>query len=46
MTDGVNQILFGRAPVSSLEELVKTWRGHGGDQIRAEYEDAFAKSKA
>jgi putative aldouronate transport system substrate-binding protein len=45
MTDGVNQILFGRAEVSSLDNLVKTWKSSGGDQIRAEYEDAFAKSK-
>lgn len=45
MVDGVNQILFGRAPVSSLDDLVKTWKSTGGDQIRAEYEDALAKSK-
>jgi putative aldouronate transport system substrate-binding protein len=46
VTDGVNQILFGRAPVSSLDQLLQTWRSNGGDQIRAEYEDAFAKAKA
>jgi putative aldouronate transport system substrate-binding protein len=46
MTDGVNQILFGRAQVSSLDDLVKTWKTSGGDQIRAEFEDAFAKSKS
>jgi putative aldouronate transport system substrate-binding protein len=46
MTDGVNQILFGRTPVSSLDDLVRTWRSTGGDQIRSEYEDAFAKSKS
>ena len=45
MTDGVNGILFGRADVSSLDNLVKTWRTNGGDQIRSEYEDAFARSK-
>jgi putative aldouronate transport system substrate-binding protein len=43
MTDGVNQILFGRAPVSSLDQVVKDWRANGGDQIRAEYEAAFAR---
>jgi len=43
MTDGVNQILFGRAPVSSLDQLVKDWRGNGGDQIRSEFESAFAR---
>jgi putative aldouronate transport system substrate-binding protein len=43
MTDGVNQIIFGRAPISSLDQLVKDWRANGGDQIRSEYEAAFAK---
>jgi putative aldouronate transport system substrate-binding protein len=46
MTDGVNQILFGRAPVDSLDDLVKTWRSGGGDQIRSEFEAEFAKAHA
>jgi putative aldouronate transport system substrate-binding protein len=45
MTDGVNQILFGRAPVDSLDQLVKDWRSNGGDQIRSELESEFAKSR-
>ena len=45
MTDGVNGILFGRADLSSLDALVKTWRANGGDQIRSEYEEAFGRSK-
>jgi putative aldouronate transport system substrate-binding protein len=44
MRDGVNQILFGRAPVDSLDQLVKDWRANGGDQIRAEYESALQRS--
>src|SRR6266568_5409701 len=44
MTDGVNQILFGRADVSTLDGLVKTWRSSGGDQIRSEYENAISKT--
>jgi putative aldouronate transport system substrate-binding protein len=44
MTDGVNQILFGRTPISSLDQLVKDWRANGGDQIRSEYEAAFARN--
>lgn len=39
-TDGVNQILFGREPVSALDQLVKDWRTNGGDQIRKEYAQA------
>ena len=44
MTDGVNQILFGRAPVDSLDQLTKDWRANGGDQIRSEYEAQLARS--
>jgi putative aldouronate transport system substrate-binding protein len=46
MTDGVNQILFGRTEIASLDELVKNWRANGGDQIRSEYETAFGIAKA
>ena len=46
MTDGVNQVLFGRAPVDSLDQLVKDWRTNGGDTIRSELESEFARSKA
>jgi putative aldouronate transport system substrate-binding protein len=42
--DGVNQILFGRADVNSLDGVVKTWRSSGGDQIRSEFESAFAQA--
>jgi putative aldouronate transport system substrate-binding protein len=42
ITDGVNQVLFGRAEVSSLDGLLRAWRQNGGDQIRNEYEKAFA----
>src|SRR6267378_5920756 len=45
MTDGVNGILFGRADVSSLDGLVKTWRANGGDLIKNEYDDALMKSR-
>jgi putative aldouronate transport system substrate-binding protein len=43
--DGVNEILFGRANINTLDQLVKNWRSNGGDQIRAEYEQAFAQAK-
>jgi putative aldouronate transport system substrate-binding protein len=42
MVDGVNQIIFGRAELSTLDGLVQAWRTGGGDQIRAEYERALA----
>jgi putative aldouronate transport system substrate-binding protein len=44
MTDGVNQILFGRAPVDSLDQLVQDWRANGGDTIRGELEAAYQRA--
>lgn len=41
MTDGVNAIIFGRADVSTLDQLVKDWKSGGGDQIRGEYESQY-----
>jgi putative aldouronate transport system substrate-binding protein len=41
MGDGLLAIMFGRADVSSLDQLVKDWRAQGGDQIRAEFEQAL-----
>ncbi len=38
MEDGINSIIFGRAPVSTYDQLVKDWRANGGDQIRGELE--------
>ena len=46
MTDGVNEILFGRSPVDALDQLVKDWRANGGDQIRSELEAEFAKQQS
>ena len=42
--DGVNQILYGRTPVSSLAGLISAWRANGGDTIRSEYEQALQDS--
>jgi len=40
-TDGINQILYGREPISSLDGLIQSWRTGGGDQIRSELEQAL-----
>lgn len=37
--DGVNEIVQGRKPISTLDELIKTWRSAGGDEMRQEYQD-------
>jgi putative aldouronate transport system substrate-binding protein len=39
--DRLLEILFGKQPVSVLDDLVKDWRTNGGDTIRTEYEQAF-----
>ena len=43
--DRLNEILFGKQPVSALDNLVSEWRSNGGDKIRSEYEQAFQTSK-
>ncbi|MFW6599104.1 extracellular solute-binding protein [Propionibacteriaceae bacterium Y2011] len=36
-------VLTGRDPVSAWQSAVEKWRSDGGDAIRGEYEEAFAK---
>ncbi len=43
-TDKMNDILFGRAPVSGFDALVAEWRANGGDTIRGEYEKAYQQA--
>lgn len=45
MGDGLLATMFGRADLSSLDQLVKDWRTQGGDQIRSEFEQALQTSK-
>ncbi|WP_154796221.1 extracellular solute-binding protein [Occultella kanbiaonis] len=42
LTDARNGILLGREPVDSWDDTVAQWRSGGGDDIRAEYEEAYA----
>lgn len=44
--DRLNEILFGKQPLSAYDDLVKDWRSNGGDTIRAEYEQAFQAARA
>jgi putative aldouronate transport system substrate-binding protein len=46
MGDGLNDIIFGRSNVATLDQLVKDWRAQGGDTIRAEFEAALQAAKA
>jgi len=46
MSDGLNDIIFGRSDVASLDQLVKDWRAQGGDTIRSEFEAALQAARA
>ncbi|MDQ0127398.1 extracellular solute-binding protein [Arthrobacter bambusae] len=39
MVDGVKEVIQGRKPMSSLDELIKKWRTDAGDAMRGEYEE-------
>jgi putative aldouronate transport system substrate-binding protein len=41
LTDGLNNIIFGRESVSKLDTVVNQWRANGGDQIRSELEQVL-----
>ncbi|MBV9579070.1 MAG: extracellular solute-binding protein [Chloroflexi bacterium] len=42
--DGLTDIVAGRRPFSDYDQLVGDWRSAGGDQIRAEYEQALQQT--
>lgn len=41
INDAQNDILSGRKPVSTWDDVVKQWRSTGGDQVRTEFEEAL-----
>lgn len=43
-TDGINQIIQGRKPISELDSLLSAWRSGGGDAMRKEYQDQLQKN--
>jgi putative aldouronate transport system substrate-binding protein len=46
ITDRLQAILMGRAPMSDYDQLIADWRSQGGDQIRAEYQQALEATRA
>jgi putative aldouronate transport system substrate-binding protein len=40
--DQLSPIVAGRAPMSSYESFIQQWRSQGGDQMRKEYQEAYA----
>ena len=46
MTDGLNDIIVGREPLTSFDDLVKSWQTTAGNQIRQELQSAMAADGA
>jgi len=44
--EAVAAILFGQANLGTLNQAIDDWRKNGGDQIRAEYEQALGAARA
>ncbi len=44
--DTYTAIVTGREPIDMVDEMVSQWRERGGDQIRAEMEEALAAAEA
>jgi putative aldouronate transport system substrate-binding protein len=44
-SDGINDIILGRQPMSAYDSIVKTWAAAAGDQIRKEYTQAITAAK-
>jgi putative aldouronate transport system substrate-binding protein len=42
VVDGLAEMVTGHSPLSGLDQLVKDWRSAGGDQMRAEFQQAYA----
>ena len=42
LANGVGEVVLGRSPVGSLDQLIADWKSQGGDQMRTEFEQAIA----
>jgi putative aldouronate transport system substrate-binding protein len=40
--DGLGDIVTGRSPLTALDQLVKGWRSGGGDEMRSDFQQAYA----
>jgi putative aldouronate transport system substrate-binding protein len=45
VTDRLNDIITGRAPMSTFDTMLSAWRSGGGDAARKEYQQALSSSK-
>jgi putative aldouronate transport system substrate-binding protein len=45
IADGITDIITGRADMSKLDQIVSDWQSRGGDEVRKEYEEAYAANQ-
>ena len=45
-TDALAEIVVGRNPLTGLDQIVSDWRANGGNQMRSEFERAYAEAAA
>jgi putative aldouronate transport system substrate-binding protein len=43
--DGLSDIVTGRRALADFDQLVKDWHANGGDQLKTEYEQAYAAAR-
>jgi putative aldouronate transport system substrate-binding protein len=43
--NGVGEVVLGRQPTSSVDQLIMAWKSQGGDQMKAEFEQALADAR-
>ncbi|MBV9598765.1 MAG: hypothetical protein JOZ87_18115 [Chloroflexi bacterium] len=41
-SDGINNIMLARDPMSNYDQLVKDWQNSAGNKIKQEFNDAIA----
>jgi putative aldouronate transport system substrate-binding protein len=41
--DGLGEIVRGQVPLNNLDRIIADWRSAGGDQMRSEYQQAYAE---
>ncbi len=44
-SDSMTPIITGRDDLSALDDAISGWKSRGGDEIRREYEEAYAQSQ-
>jgi putative aldouronate transport system substrate-binding protein len=44
--NGIGDVVLGRQPMSSVDDVIRQWKSQGGDQMRSEFEQAIADAQS